>query len=559
MRNGTKGLRGSTVFTVVLTCLVVQVVFTLPAYGDEIVGWGDSGFGAVGYPGENDFTAIAAGQTHGLALKADGSIVGWGGGNASGQATPPGGFGFTAIAAGKTHNLALTDGSIVAWGSDHFDQLLLPVEYEDDKFTAIAADDHRSYAIKSDGSIIGWGRDADQLMFTPPGGVGFTAISAGDIHGLALKADGSIVGWGSNHYDQSLLPVEYKDDKFTAIAAGGYHSLALKDDGSVVCWGRNNYGQSLLPVEYKDDKFTAIAAGEWHSLALKTDGSIVCWGGEGISDLGQATLPEDYKNYKFTAIAAGDYTSFALMSVSQNSPPIANAGGPYLVAINDSIMLDGSGSDDPDGDVLSYFWNQPEDLGDFDDETLESPSFTGVTAGVTELELWVADGVDTALDSTMLVVYDSSGGFVTGGGWIDSPSGAYTPENQDDDDLTGKASFGFVSKYKKGASVPTGNTEFTFRAGNLNFHSSSYQWLVVNQGGTNAQFKGSGSINGAGDFRFMLRAGDGGKNDYDTFRIKVWEEDAAGNETVIYDNGYDGSGFENGQPIGGGSIVIHKK
>jgi hypothetical protein len=141
-----------------------------------------------------------------------------------------------------------------------------------------------------------------------------------------------------------------------------------------------------------------------------------------------------------------------------------------------------------------------------------------------------------------LVVYDPDGGFVTGGGWIDSPAGAYAP----DPSLSGVASFGFVSKYKKGANTPTGNTEFQFKAGDLNFHSDSYEWLVVNQGGTNAQFKGSGTINGAGGYKFMLWAGD---KDPDTFRIKIWvgeEED-----DPVYDNGSD-------QRIGGGSIVIHK-
>ena len=71
---------------------------------------------------------------------------------------------------------------------------------------------------------------------------------------------------------------------------------------------------------------------------------------------------------------------------------------------------------------------------------------------------------------------------------------------------------------------------------------------MVNQGGTNAQFKGSGTINGEGDYKFMLWAGD---DDPDTFRIRIWEEDeATGEETDIYDNGFD-------QEIGGGSIKIH--
>ena len=38
----------------------------------------------------------------------------------------------------------------------------------------------------------------------------------------------------------------------------------------------------------------------------------------------------------------------------------------------------------------------------------------------------------------------------------------------------------------------------------------------------------------------------------DTFRIKIWWEEADGTEHTVYDNGSD-------QPIGGGSIVIHSK
>ena len=138
---------------------------------------------------------------------------------------------------------------------------------------------------------------------------------------------------------------------------------------------------------------------------------------------------------------------------------------------------------------------------------------------------------------------------MTGGGWITSPEGAYLADTT----LTGKASFGFVAKYQKGAGIPSGNTEFQFRAGDLNFHSTTYQWLVVNQGGADAQFKGDGTINGAVDpngqnYKFMIWAGD---DNPDTFRIKIWWEDGSG-EHLVYDNGVQ-------QAIGGGSIVVHTK
>ena len=173
---------------------------------------------------------------------------------------------------------------------------------------------------------------------------------------------------------------------------------------------------------------------------------------------------------------------------------------------------------------------------------------TYTTPGVYTLEVSVTDddgGVGTSIFE-FVVVFDPSGGFVTGGGSINSAAGAYRLDLL----AEGKAGFGFVSKYKKGATVPTGNTQFRFNAGDLRFQSSSYEFLVITMGGTNAQFKGRGTINGGGDFRFMLFAGDG---DPDTFRIRIWEEDeSTGTESVVYDNGFD-------QPITHGSIVIHTK
>ncbi|MFC1719431.1 PKD domain-containing protein, partial [Candidatus Poribacteria bacterium] len=159
-----------------------------------------------------------------------------------------------------------------------------------------------------------------------------------------------------------------------------------------------------------------------------------------------------------------------------------------------------------------------------------------------------------------VVVYDPEGGFVTGGGWIDSPPGAYTPDDLTDPDLTGRANFGFVSKYKKGEEIPIGNTEFVFHVADLNFHSESYEWLVV--AGANAKFKGEGTINDDGNYGFMLTAADGDLNDdddaeVDGFRIKIWNKDSG--DGVVYDNGLgDGDDSYEVQPIGGGSIVVHE-
>ena len=158
----------------------------------------------------------------------------------------------------------------------------------------------------------------------------------------------------------------------------------------------------------------------------------------------------------------------------------------------------------------------------------------------------------------MVVIYDSSGGFVTGGGWIQSPSGAL---HQDwDATATGKAHFGFVAKYKNGATAPDGHTEFQFQAGNLTFSSDSYDWLVV--AGARAQFKGSGSVNGLPGYSFMLTAIDSAINGggaEDRFRIRIWWE--TDEDFVLYDNKRgtdDDASEESTTALSGGRIVIHR-
>jgi hypothetical protein len=86
-----------------------------------------------------------------------------------------------------------------------------------------------------------------------------------------------------------------------------------------------------------------------------------------------------------------------------------------------------------------------------------------------------------------VVLYDTNGGFVSGGGWIMSPAGAYAK----DKNMTGKATFAFSARYQKGAKTPDGLTTFVFQSGNFKFKSTKYDWLVV-EGGTKAKYKGSG-------------------------------------------------------------------
>jgi len=178
---------------------------------------------------------------------------------------------------------------------------------------------------------------------------------------------------------------------------------------------------------------------------------------------------------------------------------------------------------------------------------------------VNSVGLAVTDGGGlTSNVSRNVVVYDPSAGFVTGNGWIQSPPGAYKP----DVSVAGRATFSFVSKYQKGAKVPTGTTAFQFQGADLDFYSDTYDWMVVT-GQARAQFKGTGTLNGAGDYKFLLTAVDGKATGAgtDRFRIKIWHYDASLQQDVtVYDNQLDSSTdgtLSEGTAIGGGNIVIH--
>jgi len=214
-----------------------------------------------------------------------------------------------------------------------------------------------------------------------------------------------------------------------------------------------------------------------------------------------------------------------------------------------------------DTHVATWDWGDGTASSGIVSETNGSGSVTGehqyTTSGTFTITLTVTDNDEESGNSDFryVVIYNPEGGFVTGGGWIDSPVGADIANP----DETGKANFGFVSKYKKGASEPTGQTEFYFDAGNLNFHSTSYEWLVV--ANAKAQYKGDGTINGQGSYKFMLTAIDSDVNqndshDTDKFRIIIWDDTG-----LRYDNQVNETD-ENADPttvIGGGNIKIHKE
>lgn len=90
-----------------------------------------------------------------------------------------------------------------------------------------------------------------------------------------------------------------------------------------------------------------------------------------------------------------------------NTPPVADANGPYTGTEGIAISFSSAGSTDPDGSISSYSW----DFGDGNTSTQANPSHAYASAGTYNVTLTVTDnGGATGSDATTATVNTSGGG-----------------------------------------------------------------------------------------------------------------------------------------------------
>ncbi|MEJ8820413.1 MBG domain-containing protein, partial [Lacibacter sp. H407] len=260
-------------------------------------------------------------------------------------------------------------------------------------------------------------------------------------------------------------------------------------------------------------------------------------------------------NYEETYISANFTILGVAIDASASSAPVPETVGSATLS---ATVVSAPGGVLQPGVSVTFVVTDENDVEIYTDTKITNSSGVA-TATVTGLTLGVYKVVATAGTTcgssvAYIPVYDPNGNFVTGGGWINSPAGSLKA----DVNITGKANFGFVSKYKKGSSQVDGNTEFQFHAGNINFKSTMHESGSLVIAGGKATYRGTGTINGLSGYKFTIIANDGHWNNGtgpDKFRIKITTTTG----TVVYDN--EMGADENGNAttaLGGGSIVIHE-
>lgn len=128
------------------------------------------------------------------------------------------------------------------------------------------------------------------------------------------------------------------------------------------------------------------------------------------SDVSFVFSPDQPGTYVYQlTVSDGDLSASDTVSVAVgvDQPPVAEAGTNMRVDLGEVVMLDGSGSSDPEGAILTYAWaliSAPAgSTANFDDPGLPMPSFTVDLPGTYVAQLIVNDGANSSAPDTVTI------------------------------------------------------------------------------------------------------------------------------------------------------------
>lgn len=272
--------------------------------GGRLVVWGANDKGQSTLPplARYAMKQAALGNWHGMGIRNDGTLIGWGLGH-NNEPNPPQGIGIVkAIAAGRSYNVAIKqDNSLQAWGSNFQGQTTATGITNVKEVSAGV--EHGIY-LKPDGTVGSWGYGYAASGVSGLSGANVKAVTAGYYHSLALRTDGTVFFRGRSMMNTLVTYQVSGLSNITAISAGDGYSLALKADGTVWHWN-NNVTPTMLPVTGA----IAISAGASHYAILKDDRTVLAFGSNAQ---GQTNVPAGLSSVAF--IKATEYNTAAIIA-----------------------------------------------------------------------------------------------------------------------------------------------------------------------------------------------------------------------------------------------------
>lgn len=195
-----------------------------------------------------------------------------------------------AVAAGYSHNVGLKrDGTVVYAG--HVPEAAAEALPTWESIVAIDAGQLITVGLKEDGTVVACGGEVPDVSSWS----GITAVSAAGSYVMGLKADGTVVAASTKTNDPRCDVSSWTD--IVAICAGLNHCVGLKADGTVVSTVIVDQDYDLGQCNVGDwTDIVAISANHTHTLGLKSDGTVVAVGADycsgcKVGDWGKIQLP----------------------------------------------------------------------------------------------------------------------------------------------------------------------------------------------------------------------------------------------------------------------------
>ncbi|MEJ2720528.1 MAG: HYR domain-containing protein [bacterium] len=207
------------------------------------------------------------------------------------------------------------------------------------------------------------------------------------------------IGAMSSDYGIGPVPIDPPDGAvvspgsadFSWTPAVGCGTVAGGDEWDLVFYNPLTYAK-ILTISGLSATNTSLSAAQLSTLLAGSANHEVLWAVQG---------------YNTTAPVTGPYLG-ANSTVLINQPPVAVAGADVTAECashtGTDVMLDGTGSSDPDGDPLTYSWSPPEL---FDDPSSPTPTGTFELGSVT-VTLTVSDGLQDDSDEVEVTIVDTT-------------------------------------------------------------------------------------------------------------------------------------------------------